>query len=72
MTAERIDAKATVTLDKLEGGFAITESHLEVRVKIPGGDLDAFNKAAHAAETGCPISKVLNAKITMNAVLEAA
>lgn len=72
MTAERIDAKATVTLDKVEGGFAITESHLEVRVKIPGGDLEAFNKAAHAAETGCPISKVLNAKITMNAVLETA
>ena len=70
ITAEKIDAKATVTLDKLESGFAITESHLEVKVKIPGGDLDVFNKAAHAAETGCPISKVLNAKVTMNATLE--
>ncbi len=67
---ERIDATATVTLDKVEGGFGITESHLDVKVKIPGGDQAAFEKAAQAAKAGCPVSKVLNAKVTMNATLE--
>jgi osmotically inducible protein OsmC len=70
ITAERIDATATVSLEKVEGGFAITESHLDVKVKIPGGDQAAFEKATQAAEAGCPISKVLNAKITMTASLE--
>lgn len=70
MTAERIDATATVTLEKVEGGFAITESHLEVKVKIPGADRAAFEQAANAAKTGCPISKVLNAKVSMDASLE--
>jgi osmotically inducible protein OsmC len=70
ITAERIDATATVSLEKVEGGFSITESHLEVKVKIPGGDEAAFEKATQAAKAGCPISKVLNAKVTMNATLE--
>jgi len=70
ITAERIDATAAVSLEKVEGGFAITESHLDVKVKIPGGDQAAFEKATQAAKAGCPISKVLNAKITMNASLE--
>jgi osmotically inducible protein OsmC len=70
ITAERIDATATVSLEKVEGGFAITESHLDVKVKIPGGDEAAFEKATQAAKAGCPISKVLNAKVTMNATLE--
>lgn len=69
--AERIDARATVSLEKGESGFAITESHLEVKVKISGGDQAAFDKAANAAKAGCPVSKVLNAKVTMNATLEA-
>src|ERR1700693_3068503 len=64
ITAERIDATATVSLEKAEGGFAITESHLDVKVKIPGGDKAAFDKAAQDAKAGCPISKVLNAKVT--------
>ena len=72
ITAEQIDVKATITLEKSEGGFSITESHLDLKAKIPGGNLDAFNKAAHEAETGCPISKVLKAKITLNATLETA
>ena len=70
MTAERIDATATVTLDKVEGGFAITESHLEVKAKIPGADQGAFDTAAAAAKTGCPVSKLFNAKVTMTAILE--
>ena len=69
MTAESIDTTATVTLEKTDAGFTITSSHLEVNVKIPGADKAKFNEAAKAAETGCPISRVLNAKITMDAKL---
>ena len=70
MTAESIQAQATVTLEKLADGFAVTASHLDVRAKIPGADPAAFEKAAQAAKAGCPISKLLKAEITMNAALE--
>ncbi|SEA92724.1 OsmC family protein [Paraburkholderia sartisoli] len=70
LKAERIDTTATVTLDKVDGGFAITSSHLDVKVRIPGADKAAFDKAAGDAEKGCPISKVLNAKVSMTATLE--
>lgn len=70
ITPERIDAKATVSLDKLDSGWAVTESHLEVKAKIPGADRAAFEKAANDAKAGCPISKLLNANITMDASLE--
>ena len=70
MTAQSIDTTATVTLEKLESGFAITTVHLQVRVKIPGGDKAKFEQAAKNAKEGCPISKLLNAKITMDAQLE--
>lgn len=69
MTAESIDTTATVTLDKTDDGFSITSSHLDVTVKIPGADKEKFGEAAKAAETGCPVSRVLNAKITMDAKL---
>jgi osmotically inducible protein OsmC len=69
MTAESIDTTATVTLDKTDAGFSITTSHLDVTVKIPGGDQAKFEAAAKAAEAGCPVSRVLNAKITMDAKL---
>src|SRR3972149_11215981 len=66
---ERIDTTATVTLEKTDAGFAITTVHLEVRVRAPGADRGKFDTAAGKAKTGCPISKVLNAAITMNAQL---
>ena len=69
MTAESIDTTATITLEKTEAGFSITASHLDVTVKIPGADQAKFEEAAKAAETGCPVSRVLNAKITMDAKL---
>jgi len=69
MTAESIDTTATVTLDKTDAGFSITSSHLDVTVKIPGADKAKFEEAAKAAETGCPVSRVLKAKITMDAKL---
>ncbi|MEA3118035.1 MAG: lipoyl-dependent peroxiredoxin [Paraburkholderia sp.] len=59
-----------MTLDKIDGGFAISAVHLDVAVKIPGGDKVAFEKAATDAKAGCPVSKVLNATITMDAKLE--
>src|SRR5215472_8373834 len=69
MTAQSIDTTATVTLEKLESGFAITKVHLQVKARIPGGDKAKFEQAAKNAETGCPVSKVLNANITMDAQL---
>ncbi|CAH0179573.1 MULTISPECIES: OsmC family protein [unclassified Pseudomonas] len=71
MTAESIDTKAEVTLDKQDGGFAITAVHLSLKAKIPGADRAAFEKAVETAKTGCPVSKVLNAEITLEVVLEA-
>ena len=71
MTAEQIQTTATVSLDKTDGGFAITAVHLDVRAKIPGADKQAFETAANNAKSGCPVSKVLNATITMDAKLEA-
>jgi osmotically inducible protein OsmC len=70
LTAENISTTATVSLENKDGGFAVTSSHLEVTAKIPGADVAKFNKAAENAKTGCPISKLLNTKITMEARLE--
>jgi osmotically inducible protein OsmC len=72
MTAEELNTTATLSLDKTDAGFTITEIHLEVRARIPGADPAAFETAARNAEKGCPVSRVLNAKITMNATLEGA
>jgi len=71
LTAERIDVTATISLEKIEGGFAITQSHLELKAKIPGADQAAFETATGNAKAGCPVSKLFNTKITMNAALEA-
>ena len=70
LTAEKIETHAAITLDKVADGFAITSSHLEVTAKIPGADDAKFQELAGKAKVGCPISKVLNTKITMNAKLE--
>lgn len=71
MTAESIETTATVTLDKVDDGFAIPAVHLYVIARIPGADPQAFDQAANEAKAGCPVSKVLNATITMDAKLEA-
>jgi osmotically inducible protein OsmC len=70
LTAERINTTATVSLEKLDGGFAITGVHLNLTAKVPGADAAAFRKAADAAKDGCPISKLLKAPITLDAKLE--
>jgi osmotically inducible protein OsmC len=69
MTAQSIDTEATLTLDKTEAGFTITSVHLDVKVKIPGADQAKFDEAAQNAKKGCPVSRVLNASITMDAQL---
>jgi osmotically inducible protein OsmC len=70
MTADSINTTASVTLEKLEDGFAVTKVHLDVTAKIPGADEAAFMTAANNAKAGCPISKLLKAEITMDAKLE--
>jgi peroxiredoxin, OsmC subfamily len=70
MTAEKIETHAEVTLEKVGDGFSITASHLNVVAKIPGADAAKFLEVANKAKAGCPVSKALNAKITMDAKLE--
>jgi osmotically inducible protein OsmC len=70
LTAESIHTAASVKLEKTDTGFAITSVHLSVKAKVPGADSQAFEKAANNAKAGCPVSKVLNAEITMEASLE--
>jgi osmotically inducible protein OsmC len=70
MVAEKIETKATVTMEKTEAGFTVTNVHLDVTARIPGAGREAFETAADKAKSGCPISRLLNAKITMEARLE--
>ncbi|WP_095093159.1 OsmC family protein [Pseudomonas sp. Irchel 3A5] len=69
LTAESIDTTADVTLDQVDGGFAITAVHLTLKAKVPGATQEQFEKLTTAAKEGCPVSKVLNAKITLDATL---
>jgi len=69
LTPESISTSATLTMDKLDTGWTITAVHLEVVAKVPGASAEAFSTAAQNAKAGCPVSKVLNAKITMDAKL---
>jgi lipoyl-dependent peroxiredoxin len=68
-TAQEIETRVAVTLDKSGDGFAITSSHLDVTATIPGIDQAKFAEIANKAKTGCPVSKVLKAAITMDARL---
>jgi osmotically inducible protein OsmC len=68
-TPDKIETTATVTLEPKDGGFAITSSHLDMMASIPGIDDATFQDLAAKAKAGCPVSKVLNATITLNATL---
>jgi len=70
LTAERIETRADVTLEKGENGFAITAVHLTVKARVPGASEQTFRAAADQAKAGCPVSKVLKAAITLDASLE--
>jgi len=69
MKAEAIDTKATLTFEKKDAGFTISKIHLDLTAKIPGADEAKFQKAAADAKAGCPVSRVLNAEITLSAKL---
>jgi osmotically inducible protein OsmC len=70
LSPESINTSATLTLEKLEAGWTITAVHLDVTGRVPGADAATFQKFADAAKSGCPVSKVLKANITMDAKLE--
>ena len=69
MTAEKLETTCTITLEKLDSGFAITKSHLELTAKVPNADKAKFDEAVKAAETGCPVSKLYKAAISVNSKL---
>lgn len=69
MTADSIDTQATLTMEKLEAGWTVVSIHLDVTAKIPKADAAKFKEATEKAKAGCPISRLLNTKITMEAKL---
>ena len=69
LTAERMDTSAEVTLEEVEGGYAITAVHLTLKAKIPGADRVTFETLAAKAKAGCPVSRLLKAEITLDATL---
>ncbi len=70
LKAESIDTTCTISLKAEGDGFAIKRSHLELKAKIPGASQEAFNRAANNAKEGCPVSKLFDTEITLNAQLE--
>jgi osmotically inducible protein OsmC len=70
LKAENLETACTVTLEQKDGGFAITESHLELKARVPGVSSEVFLNAAQAAKAGCPVSRLFNTSITLNAQLE--
>ena len=70
LTPESINTTANLKMEKLPSGWEITTIHLDVKAKVPGADDAAFQELAENAKSGCPVSKVLKAKISMSAVLE--
>jgi osmotically inducible protein OsmC len=70
LTADSIDTTCTISLNKDGEGFAITHSHLALRAKIPGATQEAFIRATNAAKENCPVSKLYDTEITLDAQLE--
>ena len=70
LVADQLATTATVTMEKLDAGWTVTGIHLDVKGKVPKADTAAWEKATTAAKTGCPISRLLNTTITMDARLE--
>ena len=70
MTPEKLETTATVTFDKLEAGWTVTGILLDVKGKVPKADQAAWDKATQAAKSGCPISRLLNTTVNMQAKLE--
>jgi len=71
LVAQSLETTCSISLEKVGEGFAITESHLELKAKVPGASQAAFDQAVANAKSGCPVSKLYNTKITLSATLEA-
>ena len=71
LVADQLATTATVTMEKLDAGWTVTGIHLDVKGNVPKADAAAWEKATMAAKTGCPISRLLNTTITMEANLVA-
>jgi osmotically inducible protein OsmC len=69
LTADSIDTTAAVRLEKTDAGFTITKIHLDVTARVPGASPEQFQTAANNAKAGCPVSRLLNAEITLDAKL---
>lgn len=69
-TPDIIRTTATITMEKTDAGFTVTESHLIMTAKVPNIDQPQFNAIANGAKAGCPISRLLNARISLDATLE--
>ena len=69
LTAEKMETKADVTLEKDGDGFAITAIHLTLQAKIPGADQAKLDDLAGKAKAGCPVSKLFKTNITLDAKL---
>ena len=69
LKADSLETTCTISLEQKDGGFAITESHLVLNATVPGATKEAFDTAVHAAKTGCPVSKLYNTAITLEAHL---
>ena len=70
LTADKLETTCTISLEKGPEGFGITESHLELKARVPGATQEAFDRAVQAAKSGCPVSKLYNTHITLTANLE--
>lgn len=70
MTPESLHTWAAVTLDKAGDGFSISAVHLDLVASIPGAEADDFARLAELAKAECPVSRLLNAPITLSAKLE--
>ena len=68
--AESLGTNAVVSIEQVEGGFKISSSALTLKAKVPGLSKDEFTKLTESAKANCPVSKVLNATITLDATLE--
>ncbi len=69
MVATKLETSCTISLEKVGEGFSITKSHLDLVASIPGADKAKFDAAVKGAETGCPVSKLFKAEISVNATL---
>lgn len=70
LAAQTIDTTCTVSLEKEGDGFAIKRSRLELKANVPGASQEAFHRAANNAKEGCPVSKLFDTEITLDAQLQ--